>query len=91
MNMNGVDLPGSVLQQERSTGQVQVQHPQCQAGRDQGHGEPTGLPLRAGQGLGLQEIYQVAVGGRDSVGSLSWLEALFWLAAVVWLEDTINP
>ncbi len=50
---------GSVVQQERGAGQVQVQHPQCQARGDQGHGEPASLPLRTGQGLGIQEIYQV--------------------------------
>lgn len=57
-----VPLPAArLLQQVGSARQVQVLHPQRQAGRDQSHGVATGLQIRSRKGLGIQEVHQTGL------------------------------
>lgn len=66
-------LPASrVVQQIRGQSQIQILNPECQARRDQSDGVAASLPLRAGQGLGLQEVHPPRFSPRRSQRSLTW-------------------
>uniref|UniRef100_A0A8D8NXZ1 (northern house mosquito) hypothetical protein n=1 Tax=Culex pipiens TaxID=7175 RepID=A0A8D8NXZ1_CULPI len=51
-------LPAArVLQQIRGAGKVQILDPERETGGNESDGIPAGVPVRAGQGLGLQEVH----------------------------------
>lgn len=70
----GLSLPlpaSGVVQQIGSASQIQILNSQCQARGDQSDGVTASLSLRAGQGLGLQEVHPPRFPSRRSQRSLT--------------------